>query len=282
MKLKHIFFALLTLAIIGVCIASPFVVSVFDNNRLLSQPMAETAEAVDTDSLNAEKWEMSHAEKIQLYIDYSKENSSVTRNNNKQNHTLLNKQEAAAQGKEEIINLFGQLKQIPEELLNVVDDLYMIDCQTLTYMDQSNLSRHAIFWLLGYEIALNDDDMMYVSIMMDDETGKIYQFAFGTQNGSWGEPVSTVDALIAYSHQFADYLGVTVEWPTDFYSLYQDPFGGDAYILYHDPETNLDIPYQVALWSKTRISFTLPSDGNAIAEIVYYMKENDIAEKVIG
>ena len=56
---------------------------------------------------------------------------------------------------------------------------------------------------------------------------------------------------------------------------YRDPFGGTAYVLYRDNETGNGIPYEVGLWSQYNLSFTLPSEGNAIAEIVFYKAEKD-------
>lgn len=284
MKVKHVLFALLTAVIIGVCIVSPFVVSVIDNNRLLSKPIAETTEAVDTTAFDTEQRQLTHGEKIQLYIDYSAQNSSVTRSANRKNNTLMTTQEAEIKGKEEFLNLLsGHLHDSPlEQSSQVIKSMYLISAETVTYVDQEDLSRHAIFWVLQYELPAKDD-VMFVSIMMDDETGKIYQFGAGLSKGMTGEPTSTIETLIAVTYGFADYLDMTVEWPKDFYSEYRNPFGGTAYMLIRDNETGLNIPYEVGIWAENNLTFTLPAEGNGIADIVSYQaKTGAIEEDKIG
>lgn len=280
MKLKHLLLPLLTIVIIGVCIASPFVISIFDNKQLLTQPITENAEAIDTTALNVEKRNLSHSEKIQLYIDHSDDFTSVTLSANKKNHTLLKSREAEAIGKEELSKLMQQLGTIPKDQIDAIETLTATEYAALTYIDQDDLSRHAIFWLIEYEAKFKED-IMFASILMDDETGKIYQFAIGTNLTDWMKRSTTVETLETNANNFAKYLGLSVEWPEEISKHYYDFSGGQAYVLLRDEKTGLSIPYEIGQWTQRHLTFTLPSEGNGIGEIVtYYQKEFEYSKEV--
>lgn len=280
MKLKHLLLPLLTIVIIGVCVASPFVISVFDNNQLLTQPITENAEAIDTTALNVEKRNLTHSEKIQLYIDHSDSFTSVTLSANKKNHTLLKSREAETIGKEELRELMLQLGTIPDDQIDAIETLTATEYASLTYIDQDDLSRHAIFWLIAYETEFKQDTM-FASILMDDETGKIYQFAIGTNRSDWMKQSTTVKTLDANVNNFAKYLGLSIEWPEEISKRYYDFSGGNAYVLLRDEETGLSIPYEIGQWTQRHLTFTLPAEGNGIKELVtYYQNEIDYQEEI--
>lgn len=197
MKPRHLLILIAALLLTGICIASPFLISSWQNQTLINQISTTPA-----GSLNITPRELSHAEKLQLALNFATMNSSVTKTSLSQNSqitSLSGETQVCDTAKAEwknLQNLLGLPASDSENLTNVSHT------EAFAYVDRDDTSSYAILWNLS--LASNTRDQQ-INLTFDDQSHRIYYFSYFNSSVDYPSVISG-DSCEKILSSFADYL----------------------------------------------------------------------------
>lgn len=200
-RIKTLLTAVFLLIIIAGCALLPKIVSRWKDERNLGVVTLTTTETLPKINQN----DLSVFEKLQLVSRFELQDGTVTVTLQKNaENTALTPADLTEICKRELKKLH-ELEILP--FWNPSTEFYSYNYQVLTYIDMQNPENYVLLW----ELSLSGEDM-YFNLMLDDKTGKIYQFY------CWNSAVTDMPPFHTVARQWGEYLGLRTELPKYKYS----------------------------------------------------------------